>query len=152
LEGADVLINYHPDEEEDAQDTKKYIEKVASKIKVELAPQDLRTEDGCLKLVEKVKTWSGGVVDVLCAPFLLSTWCCQRSRKENRVNNAATQIEVPKIEDLPSERESQRNRPSLAQWTQPCHLLSHQKYSSNDAMGRIHHQQVSPGNPKSNDS
>ncbi len=65
LEGADVLINYHPNEEDDAQDTKKYIAKVAPKAQIELAPQDLRDEAGCLKLVEKVRSWSGGVVHIL---------------------------------------------------------------------------------------
>lgn len=66
LEGANVLINYVPEaEEEDAQDVKKYINKVAPNSKVELAPQDLRTEEGCMKLVQKVKEWSNGEVHIL---------------------------------------------------------------------------------------
>ncbi|ORY35340.1 hypothetical protein BCR39DRAFT_508879 [Naematelia encephala] len=85
LEGASILINYHPSEEKDANDTKDYISKVAPSAKVQLAPQDLRDEEGCLKLVEVVKKWSGGKVDVL-------------------VNNAATQNQVDDIADLSSEQ------------------------------------------------
>ncbi|OCF30867.1 glucose and ribitol dehydrogenase [Kwoniella heveanensis CBS 569] len=85
LEGADVLISYQPEEEKDAQDAKDYISKVAPKAQVELAPQDLRDEKGALELVDKIKKWSGGKLDVL-------------------VNNAATQKEVEHIEDLPSEQ------------------------------------------------
>ncbi|KAK8854965.1 hypothetical protein IAR55_003705 [Kwoniella newhampshirensis] len=85
LEGADVFLHYHPLEEKDANDTKAYIAKVAPSAKVELYAKDLRTEQACLEMVEEVKKWSGGKLDVL-------------------VNNAATQNEVPHIEELESEQ------------------------------------------------
>ncbi|KAK6910699.1 hypothetical protein I203_104731 [Kwoniella mangroviensis CBS 8507] len=85
LEGANVLIQYQPAEEEDAKNTKEYISKVAPKAKVELVAQDLRDEKGALELVDKIKKWSGGELHVL-------------------VNNAATQNEVEHIEDLPSDQ------------------------------------------------
>ncbi|WVR07342.1 hypothetical protein IAU60_004383 [Kwoniella sp. DSM 27419] len=85
LEGANVLIHYHPNEEKDAQEAKEYINQVAPKSKVELVAQDLKDEAGALKLVDKIKQWSNGRLDVL-------------------VNNAATQNEVEHIEDLPSEQ------------------------------------------------
>lgn len=65
LEGADIFLHYHPAEEKDANDAKDYISKVAPNVKVELYAQDLSTEDNCMKMVEKVKAWSGGSVDIL---------------------------------------------------------------------------------------
>jgi len=82
---ASIFLHYHPAEQEDAEDTKAYIAKVAPAAKVHLCAQDLRTEAGCLEMVEKIKEWSGGEVHIL-------------------VNNAGTQTEVPDIKDLPSEQ------------------------------------------------
>jgi len=66
LEGADVLCHYHPNEEQDAKDTVEYIKKVAPNAKVETYAKDLRTEKACLEMVEEVKKWSGGKLDILC--------------------------------------------------------------------------------------
>ncbi|WVQ84108.1 hypothetical protein IAT38_006253 [Cryptococcus sp. DSM 104549] len=85
LEGANVFLHYQPNEEKDAQDAKATIAKVAPKAKVELVAADLRTEEACTELAEKIKNWSGGELHVLA-------------------NNAGTQNEVPNIEDLPSEQ------------------------------------------------
>ncbi|WVO14614.1 hypothetical protein L204_102251 [Cryptococcus depauperatus] len=85
LEGANVFIQYHPKEEQDAKDTVNQIKKVAPNVEVEAAAVDLRTEEACLELVEKVKKWSNGKLHILA-------------------NNAATQNEVPNIEDLSSEQ------------------------------------------------
>ena len=65
LEGANVLMHYHPKEKRDAEEAKDYISKVAPQSKVELAEFDLSTEEECLKLVEKTKQWSNGQLDVL---------------------------------------------------------------------------------------
>ena len=60
-----MFIHYHPNEQKDADDTKAYIAKVASKSKVELYAKDLRTEAACMEMVEAVKKWSGGELHVL---------------------------------------------------------------------------------------
>jgi hypothetical protein len=65
LEGADVFCHYHPNEEQDAKDTVEYIKKVAPNAKVETYAKDLRTEAACLEMVEEVKKWSGGKLDIL---------------------------------------------------------------------------------------
>ncbi|ODN75446.1 hypothetical protein, variant 1 [Cryptococcus amylolentus CBS 6039] len=84
-EGANVFIHYHPSEDQDAKDTVKQIQEHDPKVKVEAAAADLRTEQACLELAEKIKKWSNGRLDVL-------------------VNNAATQNEVENIEQLESEQ------------------------------------------------
>ncbi|RSH81349.1 hypothetical protein EHS25_006880 [Saitozyma podzolica] len=85
LEGANVLMHYHPKEKRDAEEAKDYIAKVAPDAQVELAEFDLSTEEECLKFVEKTKQWSHGQLHVL-------------------FNNAATQNQIDNIEDLPSEQ------------------------------------------------
>jgi hypothetical protein len=65
LEGADVFIHYHPQEQGDAEDTEQYIAKVAPNAKVELYAKDLREEKACNEMVEEVKKWSDGKVDIL---------------------------------------------------------------------------------------
>lgn len=65
LEGADVMVHYHPNEEQDAKDTVDYIKKVAPNAKTEIYAKDLRTEKACLEMVEDVKKWSGGKLDIL---------------------------------------------------------------------------------------
>lgn len=64
-EGANLFIHYHPAEEKDAQDVKKYIADKSPSTKVELYAGDLRTEEESLKLVEAIKKWSGSRLDVL---------------------------------------------------------------------------------------
>ncbi|KAK5145903.1 hypothetical protein LTR04_001187 [Oleoguttula sp. CCFEE 6159] len=49
-EGADISFVYLPEEEEDAQDTKKYIEKAGRKAN--LMPMDLRKNENCQKAVD----------------------------------------------------------------------------------------------------
>lgn len=50
-EGADVVLSYHPKEEQDAQDTAEWVEK--SGRRAVLAPGDVRDEDYCTGLVER---------------------------------------------------------------------------------------------------
>ncbi|KAK1926933.1 hypothetical protein DB88DRAFT_3090 [Papiliotrema laurentii] len=85
LEGADLFLHYHANEDRDAKDTRDYINKVAPSAKVELYAADLRTEQACLDLVDAVKKWSNSELHVL-------------------VNNHGTQQEVENIEDLSSEQ------------------------------------------------
>lgn len=77
-EGADVTINYLPQEEEDAQKTKKLIEEAGQKAL--LVPGDLRTQEFREKLVnEHLKTF--GALDIL-------------------VNNASQQIQCPDLTEI----------------------------------------------------
>jgi len=62
------MVHYHPNEEQDAKDTADYIKKVAPNAKVQTYAKDLRTEKACLEMVEEVKKWSGGKLDILYAP------------------------------------------------------------------------------------
>jgi NAD(P)-dependent dehydrogenase (short-subunit alcohol dehydrogenase family) len=82
-EGADVLISYLPEEEDDARDTAQLIEK-AGRTAV-LAPGDIRDEAHCVAIVERAVSELGGV-DIL-------------------VNNAAYQMAQPGgITDITTEQ------------------------------------------------
>lgn len=59
MEGAESLINYLPEEENDAQDTKKEVEKVGGKI--HLYPADITKQDNCKKLVEEAVARMGTI-------------------------------------------------------------------------------------------
>lgn len=61
-----MLIHYHPSEEQDAQDTLDYVKKIAPKSKSDIYAKDLRTEQACLEMVDHVKQWSNGKLDILC--------------------------------------------------------------------------------------
>ena len=63
-EGADVAINYFPDEEPDAQEVIKLI-KAAGRIGLAL-PGDLREEAFCQKLVADAVQGLGGLDIVVC--------------------------------------------------------------------------------------
>ncbi|KAK4233123.1 short-chain dehydrogenase reductase family [Achaetomium macrosporum] len=78
MEGADSLIAYLPEEEEDAQETKKRVEKYGRKCF--LHPTDLTDRDNCKKVVDEAVSKLGGV-DIL-------------------FNNAAYQMMVEDIKDL----------------------------------------------------
>lgn len=80
-EGADVAINYYPNEEEDAQEVIKLIK--AEGRKAIAIPGDLRDESFCKKLVEEAVKGLGGL-DIL-------------------VNNAARQQTQESIMDITSE-------------------------------------------------
>ncbi|MFP5438989.1 MAG: SDR family oxidoreductase [Bacteroidia bacterium] len=80
-EGADVAINYYPNEEEDAQEVVKLIK--AEGRKAIAIPGDLRDEAFCKKLVEEAVKGLGGL-DIL-------------------VNNAARQQTQESIMDITSE-------------------------------------------------
>ena len=80
-EGADVAINYYPDEEEDAREVIRLIE--AEGRKGIAIPGDLRDEDFCKKLVEEAVKALGGL-DIL-------------------VNNAARQQTQASVLDITSE-------------------------------------------------
>ncbi|RQP09850.1 MAG: SDR family oxidoreductase [Microbacteriaceae bacterium] len=61
-EGADVAISYLPEEEDDAQETRTWIEEAGRKAC--LFPGDVRSEDECQALVERTITELGGL-DIL---------------------------------------------------------------------------------------
>jgi len=81
-EGADVVINYLPDEEVDAKETIRICG--AAGVKAEGYAGDISSEKFCEKLIQETVTLLGGI-DIL-------------------VNNAAKQVFIPKIEDLSTEQ------------------------------------------------
>ena len=78
MEGAEVLINYLPEEETDAQTTKQHVEKYGGKCQLHAA--DIRTQVNCKKLIDVTVEKLGGL-DIL-------------------VNNAAYQNVVKDISEL----------------------------------------------------
>ncbi|KAF1810065.1 NAD(P)-binding protein [Eremomyces bilateralis CBS 781.70] len=78
MEGADSLIVELPDEEEDAQETKKRVEEHGRKCY--LLATDIKEKENCKKIIDTALDKLGGV-NIL-------------------VNNAGTQIQVEKIKDL----------------------------------------------------
>jgi NAD(P)-dependent dehydrogenase (short-subunit alcohol dehydrogenase family) len=80
-EGADVLISYLPEEEEDAQDTKRWVEEADRKAV--LVPGDVADPVYCRAIVDKAVE-EFGRVDVL-------------------VNNAAFQMTRNSLEEIPDE-------------------------------------------------
>lgn len=77
-EGADVAINYLPEEEEDARQTASLIEEAGQKAV--LIPGDLKDESFCTTLVEDAASSLGGL-DIL-------------------VNNAGKQVYIKSLDDL----------------------------------------------------
>lgn len=59
MEGAETLINYLPEEESDAQETKKAVEKYGGKI--HLYPADITKAENCRKLVEEAVSRMGTI-------------------------------------------------------------------------------------------
>lgn len=78
MEGADSFIAYLPQEEEDAQQTKKLVEEKGQKCY--LHSTDLKDRGNCKKLIEEALKQLGGI-DIL-------------------INNAAYQMMVEDIKDL----------------------------------------------------
>jgi len=82
-EGADVLISYLPEEEEDAQETAKWVTEAGRKAVT--VPGDLREEEQCQEVIDRAVSDLGGI-DIL-------------------VNNAAYQLAQPGgIEDITTEQ------------------------------------------------
>ena len=82
MEGADVAINYLPEEQVDANKVQKTIQALGRECL--LIPQDLRDMEGCKRVVETVvKAW--GKIDVL-------------------VNNASVMYDCPNITDISDEQ------------------------------------------------
>ncbi|KAL0474210.1 hypothetical protein QR685DRAFT_1472 [Neurospora intermedia] len=79
MEGADSVIAYLPEEEEDAQETKRRVE--ANGQKCHLVSTDLRDRENCKKLVDEAVKIFNGQIDIL-------------------FNNAAYQMVVDDIKDL----------------------------------------------------
>ncbi|GBQ95257.1 SDR family oxidoreductase [Asaia lannensis] len=77
-EGADIAISFLPEEEEDAQKTKHWIEKAGRKAL--LLPGDLKSRETCKSIIDKTME-TFGKLDVL-------------------VNNAAFQVERLALEDI----------------------------------------------------
>lgn len=82
-EGADCLIAYLPEEEKDAQETKKNVE--ARGQKCHLVATDLSKQENCKKLADEAIKVFDGKIDIL-------------------FNNAAFQMMVEDIEDLPEDQ------------------------------------------------
>eukprot|EP01119_Soliformovum_irregulare_P021896 TRINITY_DN7376_c0_g1_i1.p1 TRINITY_DN7376_c0_g1~~TRINITY_DN7376_c0_g1_i1.p1 ORF type:complete len:353 (+),score=87.97 TRINITY_DN7376_c0_g1_i1:90-1148(+) len=82
MEGADVSIVYLPEEEVDAQETKKWVEKYGRKCVC--IPADIRSEDACKAAVQKTVDELGGI-DIL-------------------VNNASCMYSKASILDIPTEQ------------------------------------------------
>lgn len=59
MEGADSLINYLPEEEKDAQETKKKVEEQGRKCY--LCPLDLTKRENCKKVIEQAVSEMGGI-------------------------------------------------------------------------------------------
>ncbi|KAK4162528.1 putative oxidoreductase [Cladorrhinum sp. PSN259] len=83
MEGADSLIAYLPEEEDDAQDTKKRVEQYGQQC--HLISTDLRDRENCKKVVDKAVGVFNGQIDIL-------------------FNNAAYQMAVDDIKDLSEEQ------------------------------------------------
>lgn len=82
-EGADCLVAYLPEEEKDAQETKKNVE--ARGQKCHLVATDLSEQENCKKLADEAIKVFDGKIDVL-------------------FNNAAFQMMVEDIKDLPEDQ------------------------------------------------
>jgi NAD(P)-dependent dehydrogenase (short-subunit alcohol dehydrogenase family) len=80
-EGADILVSYLDVEEDDARDTKKWVEQAGRRAV--LVPGDIKSEDHCRSLVRRAVDELGGI-DIL-------------------VNNAAFQRTYSNIEDITAE-------------------------------------------------
>ena len=80
-EGADVLVSYLPEEEDDAQDTRKWVEEAGREAV--LVPGDIADPEHCRAIVQKAVD-EFGRVDVL-------------------VNNAAFQMTRNSVEEIPDE-------------------------------------------------
>ena len=80
-EGADVLISYLPQEEEDAQETRRVVESAGQRCV--LVPGDIGDEANCKNIIERAMS-EFGRIDIL-------------------VNNAAFQMSHKGIVDIPSE-------------------------------------------------
>lgn len=78
MEGADSTINYLPEEESDAQETKKLVEKYGGKCT--LCPGDIRSQATCKKIVDTAVS-TMGTINIL-------------------INNAAYQNMINDIADL----------------------------------------------------
>ncbi|KAK4648699.1 uncharacterized protein QC761_112520 [Podospora bellae-mahoneyi] len=79
MEGANSLIAYLPEEEDDAQETKKRVEQYGQQC--HLISTDLRDRKNCQKVVDEAVKLFNGQIDIL-------------------FNNAAYQMMVPDIKDL----------------------------------------------------
>lgn len=82
MEGADLLIAYLPEEEDDAQETKRRVE--AHGRTCHLVPTDLTSKDNCKKVIDAAVDKLGGI-DIL-------------------FNNHAYQMMVKDIKDLPEDQ------------------------------------------------
>ena len=80
-EGADVLISYLPEEEEDARETARWVEQAGRRVV--LVPGDISDQQHCNRIIERAVS-EFGKLDIL-------------------VNNAAFQRTYEKIEDITAE-------------------------------------------------
>ncbi|KAK3945273.1 putative oxidoreductase [Diplogelasinospora grovesii] len=83
MEGASSLITYLPDEEKDAQETKRLVEGYGQKC--HLLATDLTQRENCKKVVDEAVKVFNGQIDIL-------------------FNNAAFQMMVEEIKDLPEDQ------------------------------------------------
>ena len=59
MEGADSIIAYLPEEQKDAEETKKLVEEHGGKLY--LFPTDIRKQENCKKLVDETISKLGGI-------------------------------------------------------------------------------------------
>ena len=59
MEGADIFVNYLPEEESDAQETKRRVEEIGKSCY--LLPADVRSSENCKRLVDTAVEKMGGI-------------------------------------------------------------------------------------------
>lgn len=82
-EGADVAINYLPDEQSDAEDTAKWIEKAG--VKAVLVPADITDEDAARTMVDDAASQLGGL------NILVNNAGAQWARREEGLADVTTE-------------------------------------------------------------
>lgn len=90
-EGADVAINYLPEEQSDAEEVAAYIEKAG--VKAILIPGDLRDEQFCYKMVEEARQKLNGIdILTLVAGYQISVSDVEKMQTECIVRTFTTNV------------------------------------------------------------
>lgn len=90
-EGADVAISYLPEEQSDAEEVARYIEKAGRKAV--LIPGDVQDEDFCRKMVEEAREKLGGLdVLALVAGYQISVDDIEKIKTEDLLRTFTTNI------------------------------------------------------------
>lgn len=90
-EGADVAINYLPEEQSDAEEVAAYIEKAG--VKAVLIPGDLRDEQFCYKMIEEARQKLNGIdILTLVAGYQISVSDIEKMQTECIVRTFTTNV------------------------------------------------------------